>query len=118
VSEIDDLRSVVAEDFRFEDRKKVAQVVGGVEEWVRAFDFLWNEAGARARTQLRRMKPASALRQIKSDHTRSRPFCVFEVCASELRARAHAIDQAARACRCAHSFLPSCALPSAGAHLS
>ena len=48
---IDDLRSVVADEFRFEDRKKAALVVGGVEKWVRALDFLWNEAGARARTQ-------------------------------------------------------------------
>jgi class 3 adenylate cyclase/tetratricopeptide (TPR) repeat protein/ketosteroid isomerase-like protein len=51
--DIDALREMATEDFRFEDRQKQALVVGGVEEWVGALDFLWNEAGARAaRTQL------------------------------------------------------------------
>ena len=48
----DAFRALAADDFVFDDRKKHALVVGGIEEWIGSLDFLWNETHTRVDTRL------------------------------------------------------------------
>jgi hypothetical protein len=45
------LRATAAEDFRFNDRSRRSLVSGGIEEWLRAIEFLWNEIRGRLVTR-------------------------------------------------------------------
>jgi hypothetical protein len=45
------LRDLATDDFCFDDRQRRSLVRGGVEEWLRALQFLWAEAGARLDTR-------------------------------------------------------------------
>jgi class 3 adenylate cyclase/tetratricopeptide (TPR) repeat protein len=46
------LRALVTEDFRFEDHGRRSLVAGGVEEWLRALEFLTDESRGKAETEL------------------------------------------------------------------
>ncbi len=53
---VEELRQIVADDFRFEDRKRGSLLVGGAEEWFRSIEFLAVEA--RGRPDFRRLAVA------------------------------------------------------------
>jgi len=53
------LREIVTDDFCFDDRMRRSLVVGGVDEWLRALEFLLNEAGAQV--EARRIATAGDL---------------------------------------------------------
>jgi len=72
--ELDALRALVTDDFRFDDRSRRSLVCGGVEEWLRALKFLVTETGSRCITRPgTRVRAERASRSTTSASPRSTP---------------------------------------------